>query len=287
MVRTVLQSTTYALNFIHWNNRGTIYAIYPHSIVIQMNDTLIVLKPVTTTMLYPINLITDMTTEEFAGLGLSKGMEVKITPEYIEIPLSRETLFLDLTSCVVKDLLLTQSLPEDQLAILEKNIREAVLTSDSDGFNLLFKANADNTVVLSLFLIAAGARIKTAKRHMEKGRIIDFTDEINALIGLGSRETPSADDFIYGILAGLILQGQTNHPLSSRLWHHIAAQLDHTNKINAAFLRGALVGQFSEPIQKLYTVPDAKTIQKLFHTKNSTAGMDSLTGVYYSLILFK
>ena len=70
------------------------------------------------------------------------------------------------------------------------------------------------------------------------------------LIGLGIGLTPSGDDFLCGFLAGLRLSDGSSVFLPF-LEQHILHTLDRTNEISAAFLRCAVLGQFSAPVHLL------------------------------------
>lgn len=59
----------------------------------------------------------------------------------------------------------------------------------------------------SLILAAAGNRILQCSECLEQHLYGDAAKHLAGLIGLGIGLTPSGDDFLCGVLAGLILRG--------------------------------------------------------------------------------
>ena len=136
------------------------------------------------------------------------------------------------------------------------------------------------------FLAVAEQRLKDTLYHLEQKQWEEAAQVLVRLIGLGLGLTPGGDDFLCGILAGLILcrmknpaseketipevltlcrtinsaSAETvqyinsdfrpsrisNHPFALALETQIRNHLCDTNDISAAFLRCALDGQFSQ-----------------------------------------
>ena len=105
---------------------------------------------------------------------------------------------------------------------------------------------------------------------------------ITDLIGLGIGLTPSGDDFLCGVLAGLLLLGLQDSQDFRHLSAEISRNLAKTNAISAAFLRCAMNGQFSEALVTLGSVSFAQSLQ-MFHDIGHSSGADTLCGLYFAL----
>ena len=132
--------------------------------------------------------------------------------------------------------------------------------------------------------------------------------ELARLIGLGIGLTPSGDDFLCGVLAGLILTGQTESAFARSLHKAIAEHLNDTVDVSAAFLRCALKGQFSLAVNHLLVNTGCESPQDTSHVKctpqiapgianvpaitenflaiGHSSGTDTLCGILYALELF-
>ena len=102
------------------------------------------------------------------------------------------------------------------------------------------------------------------------------------LIGLGIGLTPSGDDFLCGVLAGLTLLGLRDSQDFRHLSAEISRNLAKTNAISAAFLRCAMDGQFSEALVTLGSVSFSQSLQ-MFHDIGHSSGADTLCGLYFAL----
>ena len=105
---------------------------------------------------------------------------------------------------------------------------------------------------------------------------------ITDLIGLGIGLTPSGDDFLCGVLAGLTLLGLRDSQDFRHLSAEISRNLAKTNAISAAFLRCAMNGQFSEALVTLGSVSFSQSLQ-MFHDIGHSSGADTLCGLYFAL----
>ena len=100
-------------------------------------------------------------------------------------------------------------------------------------------------------------------------------------MGLGIGLTPSGDDFLCGVLAGLILLGKQDTEDFHHLSTEISQNLTRTNAISTAFLRCAMEGQFSEAIVTLGSVAFSQS-QQMFHAIGHSSGADTLCGLYFA-----
>ena len=109
---------------------------------------------------------------------------------------------------------------------------------------------------------------------------------LSSLIGLGIGLTPSGDDFLCGVLAGLILRNCTSHPFSLALQQQLTTRLPDTNDISQAFLNCALQGQYSEAVCSLGHAAEEAQLSAAFSAIGHSSGMDTLCGILYALTLF-
>ncbi len=104
---------------------------------------------------------------------------------------------------------------------------------------------------------------------------------LSHVIGLGIGLTPSGDDFLEGMFAGLLLAGQWEHPLRQCLDLTVRRRLDRTNLISRAFLRCAADGLFSEAVQVFATWDSLSEATSGFERMGNSSGLDMLCGIYY------
>ncbi len=113
------------------------------------------------------------------------------------------------------------------------------------------------------------------------------------LLGLGHGLTPSGDDMLVGILAGLRFLGKTEHlhPLQDWLKHEAPRQ---TNAIAATFIEHACAGRFSEGILDIFVAMEQASHGDKGHTKldaaivrllqfGASSGYDTLRGIRLAL----
>ncbi len=113
-----------------------------------------------------------------------------------------------------------------------------------------------------------------------------IADMASQLIGLGEGLTPSGDDLLVGFLAVIHLTQQATTLLQAPIW--LDPLVAHTTDLNAAFLRCALTGHFSEPmvrlIHALYDGPPrawqsrATDLAQVGHS----SGVDAMVGIAFA-----
>ena len=160
----------------------------------------------------------------------------------------------------------------------------------------------------SMMLVAAKKKIERCTRLYRSKKYTETGIELARLIGLGIGLTPSGDDFLCGVLAGLILTGQTESTFAKSLHKTIAEHLNDTVDVSAAFLHCALKGQFSLAVNHLLVNTDFESPQDTSHVKcnpqitpgianvpaitenflaiGHSSGTDTLCGILYALELF-
>ena len=158
-----------------------------------------------------------------------------------------------------------------------------ISTANDHGFHQLFLPDAD--IGSSFVLSAAQQRIHSCTRLYQEERYKEAAAGLSGLIGLGIGLTPSGDDFLCGVLAGLTISMCQDHPFALALQDEIHSRLSDTNDISRAFLSCALEGQFSQPVVQLSSMVSPEEISREFARIGHSSGMDTLSGIYYILSL--
>ena len=159
-----------------------------------------------------------------------------------------------------------------------------------------------------MMLVAAKKKIEQCTRLYRNKEYTETGIELARLIGLGIGLTPSGDDFLCGVLAGLLLTGQTESTFAKSLRKTIAEHLNDTVDVSAAFLHCALKGQFSLAVNHLLVntgcespqdtsyvkcnpqitlgIANVPAITENFLAIGHSSGTDTLCGILYALELF-
>ena len=186
------------------------------------------------------------------------------------------------TDAVRLDLKITKPLTNQARLTLASNIRAALSVTGTNGFSLLFREK-QATDDLSLILSAARNFILHANELLLKKDFQKAAAELSRLLGLGIGLTPSGDDFLCGVLAGLVYAGGTEHPFTHFLKKEIAGRLSDTIDISAVFLSCALADQYSLPVNTLYQIPAPGAILTDFEAVGHSSGIDTLCGILWCL----
>lgn len=262
--------------FIH----GTVHSVYRKTVNLSFNGQILALQAAGSP-LSPISLITDLTAGEINALGISPGDPVLVQDCVIVVG----GVKFDFSAASRQDLRLSTSLSPQMRIYLKAEILHALSCRDAGSFELLFANRPANKTRIeeTPFLMVAQKRFTDTKHFLQEGNWSDAATTLRALIGLGLGLTPGGDDFLCGVLAGLILAGQTAHPFASCLASQIREHLADTNDISAAFLSCALIGQFSLAVNRLTSIPSSEEILSIFCEIGHSSGTDTLCGVYFAL----
>lgn len=113
----------------------------------------------------------------------------------------------------------------------------------------------------------------------------DCERELTSLIGVGPGTTPTGDDVVVGVLAGLRLTGRTREQtrLTASLWPLLA----RTTRASRHFLAWAMRGQFATPVRGLGEALGAGTdlaaaMARMRHW-GATSGVDLMHGLAAAL----
>lgn len=227
---------------------------------------------------------------------------------------------LPFSQAEVFDLKMQSALTDDQLDVLTPQIYDAILHAGTKGFDLIFSESEE--VDSNLMMLAGKKRLESATKLLQRyatgqntcfgqddnsrpeagfgqvtgsGQITDpgqdasflesAATELVHLIGLGIGLTPSGDDFLTGICAGLLLCHMEYSAFSDIIRRLIREHITDTNDISGAFLTCALDGQFSQSVNSLWQRPEQSSdeILKSFAKIGHSSGVDSLCGIFYVL----
>lgn len=313
----ILSASRFALSFLAQTQTGTVHSVYRKTINLNLNGQLLALQA-KDSPLSPISLITGLSSDEMEQLGIAAGDSVKIQDSEIQLG---QTARFYLNLNFMPDLKLHIPVNNKTLETLESQCLKALCSRSAGSFELLFSDPGKARTIP--FLAVAEQRLKDTLYHLEQKQWEEAAQVLVRLIGLGLGLTPGGDDFLCGILAGLILcrmknpaseketipevltlcrtinsaSAETvqyinsdfrpsrisNHPFALALETQIRNHLCDTNDISAAFLRCALDGQFSLAVNRLPSLKSASEILSVFSEIGHSSGTDTLCGIYYIL----
>lgn len=265
----VLKMSTYARDILSENNQGIVHSVYRNTINVSIHNHLLSIQTKNSS-LSPISLITDLDSEEFSQLPYKVGDSIVIDNN---------------TDAQIINLSPTMLFPKQHCQELFMNIRRSIITSHTQGFDLIFQFS--DLINDNLILAAAQNKIESAYHFYQKKDYENTARELSRLIGLGLGLTPSGDDFLCGMLAGFHLLDRNNHTFTQCLRHYIKENIKNTNEISQAFLKCALHGHYSLAVNKLWSNPSYEQISQMFLQIGHSSGMDTLCGIYFSFLLCK
>jgi hypothetical protein len=214
-------------------------------------------------------------------LPVSPGLKVEVSPGTLSIYGSASAItFYFLDADLFESKLISKS-PQH----LRNTLKSVLDHSAAEGFSTIFTSSCvkDGETNLGAELITAAAKnhLTACNTYMQTADYEKATEELVSLIGLGVGLTPSGDDFLCGVLAGLILTGNSDQTFTSILKKRIGTSLSNTNDISRTFLRCALSSHFSKTIKDLVFPATVEDIHASFKAVGHSSGFDSLCGIYY------
>ena len=267
----------YALQLLQKHPFGIIHSVYRKTINLSLNGQLLALQTYTSP-LSPLSLITKLNAEQMECLPVKEGDPVKIQNGVLSL---HHCCMFSWNAAYIHNLKLSEQIPKTQIPSLTSLIRETLSMQSAGGFELLFtdKIPPDDTLIL----VAARKYLSKTRTYLLQRHWNEASHTLCRLIGLGLGLTPSGDDFLCGVLAGLHLCGLLSHPFYPALSSQIQVHLTDTNDISAAFLHCALQGQFSLAVNRLPSMISASQILSVFREIGHSSGTDTLCGIYYVL----
>lgn len=287
MYPTITAIAAYAAQQLEECRLWTVHSVYKKTVNLQAGERLLALQAASSPM-SPISIITDMDVMAFEVLPVKPGQQVSITGSRIIISSPGHTVVF---WCRPKNVCCTRlTCPPGPFPCKElvSRIRQAVTASQAGIFRLLFcdfpDGHGNNAAEeYSLILGAARSRIRQCSECLDQRLYGDAAKHLAGLIGLGIGLTPSGDDFLCGVLAGLILRGEENHPFAHALCREVTSRRFDTNDISRAFLDCSVQHHFSLAVNSLTDLPSADRILNVFSAIGHSSGIDTLCGVAYGL----
>lgn len=291
MSPTVTAITTYVEQQLDMYRFWTVHSVYKKTVNIQAGERLLALQAAMSPM-SPVSLLTDLDAGAFEALPVQPGQPVSVAGSQIIISAPEHPVAFLCQPNVVRPTRLTCPPGQFPRGELLSRVRQAVAASRAGIFRLLLRDSTDGPVInaaeeYSLILTAARSRISRCGECLSQGLYGDAAKSLAGLIGLGIGLTPSGDDFLCGVLAGLILRGEENHPFARSLCREITTRRFDTNDISRAFLDCSLEHHFSLAVNGLADLPSAERILKVFSAIGHSSGIDTLCGVAYGLSLWE
>lgn len=271
---------SFALEILNSEPEGLIHSVYRKTINIQFGDYLLALQadlsPVS-----PVSLITELDAASIETLPVSPGLKVKVSSGILSIYGTISVIKFNFLEAVLFESRLISKSPQ----LLRDTLKSVLDHCAAGGFSTIFAPcsvkDQENNLGAELVTTAAKNHLKACSTYMQKADYEKATEELVSLIGLGVGLTPSGDDFLCGVLAGLILTGNSDQRFTSILRERIRANLNNTNDISRTFLQCALSSHFSKPIKDLVFPASAEDIHASFGAVGHSSGFDSLCGIYY------
>lgn len=282
MMYDITTSSDHVLKIMKNCARGTVHSIYRKTINLSMGEQLIALQAADSP-LSPISLICSLSAQEMNRLPVAVGDTVTVNNHFMQLLIGTDCLF-SFKHADIYDLNLFSSVSSQRIPALEQEIKSAVTCQDKGSFELLFSQFLPiDKIENNFFLAAALNYLKQTSHCLADSCWNEAAHSLCRLIGLGPGLTPGGDDFLCGVLAGLIFCDCTHHPFSIALHESIASHLDNTNTISAAFLQCALNKQFSMAVCSLCQIPSREKILHNFQAIGHSSGTDTLCGIVYLL----
>lgn len=290
----IICTSSYALDFLHRFSTGIVHSVYRKTINISLNGQLLAIQA-EGSPLSPISLITNMSQEEMEELPVFKEQTIQVTEgKLLFFSEGAPTFEFPFSKTEVCDLKMQSTLTDQQLDTLTPQIYDAILHAGTKGFDLIFSKSEE--VDSNLMMLAGKKRLETATDLLQQyatGRdsslLESAAEELVRLIGLGIGLTPSGDDFLTGICAGLLLCHLEDLAFSDIIRRLIREHITDTNDISGAFLTCALDGQFSQSVNGFWQKPEQSSAEILesFAKIGHSSGVDSLCGIFYVLKIIR
>ena len=261
----ITATSQFAKSILDTYASATVHSVYRKTINLSFGEKLLSLQAADT-VLSPISLITAFSEQEMGLLSVHVGDRIT-------------TADLDLKTCEINDLSFAPDLSDSQILHLETMLKTAIEHAHTGGFDILF--SLQRASLTSPVLRAAGGQLDLAANALHHSHWETAADALCKLIGLGNGLTPSGDDFLCGVLAGLQMLQASDHSFTQILKQRLPLHLSDTNDISAAFLSCALHNQFSLPVSALPNAQTADQILATFKNIGHSSGVDTLCGIYY------
>ena len=264
----ITKLSTYAKHILRYRRKGIVHSVYRNTINITVNGKLLSFQTANSPV-SPVSLITNLDSDSMKNLSLKAGDKVSFSRK----------------NATIVDLAPKQPIHPLARRELYKKMTKIITQSETGGFELILQMSPK--VNQDFILSAAETKIHEVHRFCDKNQYPQAAEKLCELIGLGTGLTPSGDDFLCGILAGLHVHGKEFSELAYCLRSSIRKNLHRTNEISAAFLSCAMDGHFSHAVNELWNNPSIEQISEMFHAIGHSSGMDTLCGIYFAFFLME
>jgi hypothetical protein len=284
MIYSINRTTHFSLELLKNYQQGIVHSVYRKTINLAFDGQLLALQA-NHSPLSPISLITELDTAQMEALHVSAGNKVIVSKNKITIIGDKENYSFKHSTAAIYETRFTPEISASDIYKLKTTIRTVISNVNTNGMDLIFNNKIDANSPLPF--VVAGKRIEEAKLLFIKNKYTESAAELTRIIGLGSGLTPSGDDFLCGMLAGIQVVNADAHPFTLALKDSILAHLQDTVDVSAAFLACALQNQFSLAVNNIGTLPSPEKMQESFLAIGHSSGIDTLCGIYFSLNLFE
>lgn len=283
MKQFITETMSFASGILSHISEGMVHSIYRKTINLRMGSSLVALQAAGSP-LSPVSLITGLDVGEMSGLPVVPGDQVFVDKKTIILFSKSSRIIFRFDEAAIYDSLLRDYAVPFPLPA----IKESLLQSSSGGLTELFS----KALLKNPSDFAKGVFLAVAQKRMEDARkeVLDICYDkaavtLAGMTGLGMGLTPSGDDFLCGVLAGLLFSGQWDHPFAQALRQTISRRLGDTNDISRTFLSCALSCHFSRPVKELPLASGTTEILSSFGAIGHSSGFDTLCGIYYGYTL--
>lgn len=278
----IKQLSSYAEQTLLHLTAGTVHSVYRHTVNLTDGRHILAMQA-DGSPLSPISLILELSGDDMDSLSVKAGDIVSFDRDGFWIQGAKSPCHFTCANARRHDLKLSAPIDSKSRRVLASGIRDAVSAARTKGFSLLFGQDKISEPDLSPMLLAARDQILLSNELCRQRNFEEAALHLSRLIGLGIGLTPSGDDFLCGVMAGLHFSGKLKHPFALRLQAEIGRRLSDTIDISAAFLSCALDHQYSLPVKLLYGLPSSLEILTAFEQIGHSSGIDTLCGILWSL----
>lgn len=278
----VLCWSTYARDVLRGADAVTVHSAYTRTVNLRVGGELISLQA-RGTPLSPLSVELDAAPTELAACGATPGVRVVRTGDGLclgrcRIPFAGAAAWearLDLTPARAPGELAAE------VGALDACLRAMLPTG---GFEDLVLPDGHLWRALPAARLAA-ALLVPCRAAALAGDWAVAARAAAALTGLGEGLTPSGDDFLCGMLAGLgmLRTSPAAAAFAGGLCRALSARFHETNDISAAFLRCACRGLFSRAVLALAGGCGAAETIGNFSAIGHSSGADTLSGILFAL----
>lgn len=285
----ILITTDILQEFLNEPQTGMVHSVYRHTVNLLFGTQIVALQTADSPV-SPISILLPVTDPELQSLGLAPGDPCRAGGGVFSIT-NKDWKTLWVRFGPETEIRKTRLLPGGKAAGRRQDVllRSAhqILSEHPLGLApaVLSTQYPDDLVLRS----AQKTLLRVQHRILEE----DWNGAAKllcSLLGLGGGLTPSGDDFLTGVLAGLQYL-DPDHPLQTALADELRFRLldpATTNIISAAFLQCAAAGHFSSAILAFFertgdTGDALDTAAGRFLAIGHSSGVDSLSGIAFVL----